>query len=68
MPSSITCDGASGDSAEVGHAEGDGRPLVNLGKFGFGSGEADSESFNFGEPALVLGFRDACVEVVDDLD
>ncbi|MFJ8719585.1 hypothetical protein ACIRD9_41660 [Streptomyces violaceus] len=65
---SITCDGASGDAAEVGHAERDGRSLADLSEFGFGTGVADMELFDFAEPALAFGFLDACVEVVDDLD
>ena len=39
----------------------------DLGEFVFGAGEADLQTFDFAEPALVLGFGDAGFEVVSDL-
>jgi hypothetical protein len=40
---------------------------VDLGEFVGGAGEADVQSFDFAEPAFVLGFGDARDEVVADL-
>jgi hypothetical protein len=39
---------------------------VELGELGGGCGEADLESFDFAEPALLAGFGDAVVQVVAD--
>jgi hypothetical protein len=66
-------DRAAGGVGEGGDAELDGvvavgGDLVHLGEFGAGSGEADSESFGFTEPAVGLGLGDAGDEVVADLD
>jgi hypothetical protein len=63
---------AACDVGKVGHAEVDGGApgglLVDLGEFLAGCGEADFQSFDLAEPALALGFGDARVQVVVDLD
>ena len=41
---------------------------VELGEFVAGGGQADVESVDFTEPALVMGFGDAVDEVVMNLD
>jgi hypothetical protein len=56
---------------ESGHAQGHGGvaaggQCVELGELGGGRGEADLESFDFTEPALLAGFGDAVVQVVAD--
>ncbi|UQA90670.1 helix-turn-helix domain-containing protein [Streptomyces halobius] len=64
-------DGPAGDIAEGGYAEVDGggpaSPLVELGEFLHGAGEADLEPFDFAEPLLSFGFGDAVEQVVADL-
>ncbi|WP_020500879.1 hypothetical protein [Sciscionella marina] len=66
------CHGAAGDVAEGGQAEVDGGspagPLVELGEFLFGAGEADLESLDFAVPAFSLGFGDAVKQIAADLD
>lgn len=55
-------DGPAGDVGEGGQAEVDGcgpaGPLVELGEFLLGGGEADLEAFDPAEPAFALGFGD----------
>ena len=41
--------------------------LVYLDEFVLGAGEADSESFDFAEPAFAFGLGDAGLQVVADL-
>ena len=41
---------------------------VDLGELVVGGGEADLESFDLAEPAFALGFGDAGVQIVADLD
>ena len=41
---------------------------VGLGQFVLGAGQADLESFDLAGPAFALGFGDAGVEVVADLE
>ncbi len=56
--------------AEVGGSDASGCPAASfdLDEFVLGAGEADLESFDFAEPALVLRFGDAGFEVVSDLN
>ncbi|MGW2287063.1 hypothetical protein [Streptomyces phaeochromogenes] len=46
------------------HAAGGGVELVD---FGFGPGEADAETFDLAEPALLFGLGDPVQQVVADL-
>lgn len=65
-------DRAADEVGEVRHAEvdgvGPGGELVELGEFLLGAGEADAQSVEFAEPALLSGFGDAVEQVVADFD
>jgi len=61
-------DGAAGDVGEAGHAEVNGGAppgeIMELGELVPGSSEADLQALGLAEPAFVLGFVDAGLEVV----
>ena len=60
----------AGGGRDCGDAEVDGLAAgaaVDLGELIVGAGEADPESFDFPEPALVFGLADPCDQVVTDL-
>src|SRR5664279_779026 len=61
-------DGGEGRDAELDEVAAPGGDLVHLGELASGAGQADLEAFGLADPVVLLGFGDACGQVLADLD